>query len=260
VLTLEAKLAGAAYGQEDLELLDMLAPSAALALENARLYQSRMEMLGQQVTRVVAAQEEERGRIARELHDGVGPSLASLGLRLHTVRKGLERRGDPAAAAVGELEEQAQANIRDIRRVIDDLRPAALDGLGLVPALQEYAERYRRERAIEVELVVADGWPELPAPVETALYRITQEALANVHRHAGANRAEVRLARVDGDVLLEVADDGQGFDPSAPLPGIHVGLWSMRQRAEQFGGRFSVRSAPGQGTCVAVTLPLDETA
>ncbi len=256
ILTLGEKGAGDLYTQEDIGLLTTLAQSAALALENARLHEERMAMLRQQLARVTAAQEEERRRIARELHDGVGPTLAGVNIRLRTARKLLERDHHPAAEEVDELAEQVQESIQDLRRLIYDLRPAALDELGLVPALREYVARYRGEQGLEVALTLPQGGGRLPAALETALFRIVQEALNNVARHAHARQVEVELAWDERVVTLRVVDDGRGFDPQAVHVGTHVGLWSMRERVRELGGRFEVESAPGAGTKVGVVIPL----
>ncbi len=255
ILTLGEKHSGDFYTQDDLELLTTLAHSTALALENARLHEERMAILRQQLAQVTAAQEEERQRIARELHDGVGPALASLNLRLRTARKLLEQDHNAAAEEIEELAELAQANIQDIRRLIQNLRPAALDELGLVPALREYLARCQREHGLVIEFTADEG-ERLPAPMETTLFRITQEALNNVVRHAQARRVEVALRRGEAHVTLRVADDGRGFDPEAPQPGTHLGLWSMRERVEQLGGQFQVESVPGAGTTVRAAIPL----
>jgi signal transduction histidine kinase len=178
------------------------------------------------------------------------------------------------------LTELAQTNIQDIRRLIHDLRPAALGELGLVPALREYVARYQEEQGLEVALAlpalpvpspalseaegVAEGSPvegpegdeRLPAPVETALFRIAQEALNNVAKHAQARRVEMAMTRDRGGVTLRIADDGRGFDPEAPQSGTHLGLWSMRERLEQLGGQVEVESAVGAGTTVRVVIPL----
>jgi signal transduction histidine kinase len=256
VLTLEEKRSGDLYTQEDVELLTTLAQSAALALENARLHEERIALLRQQLIRVTTAQEEERQRIARELHDGVGPALASLNIRLRTARKLLERDRHPVAGEIEELAEQARLSIRDIRRLIYDLRPAALDELGLAPALREYAARYQEEQGLAMTLALPEDNERLPAPLETALFRIVQEALNNVARHARARRVEVTMTRAEGRVTLQVTDDGRGFDPQAPRSEMHLGLWSMRERVEQLGGKFEVESAPGEGTTVQAIIPL----
>jgi len=221
----------------------------------ASLHEERMAMLRERFAQVTAAQEEERQRIARELHDGLVPVLASLSIRLHTASKRLDREEHPVAGEIRELAEQAQASSRDIRRLIHNLRPVALDELGLVPALREHLASCEREHGLVVEFV-ADGGERLPASVETALFRIVQEAVNNILRHAQAQHVAVTLVRQADRVELRVADDGQGFDIHLPRSGRHVGLWSMRERVEQLGGQFQVRSAPGQGTAVTALIPL----
>jgi two-component system sensor histidine kinase/response regulator len=221
----------------------------------ASRHEERMAVLREQFAQVTAAQEEERQRMARELHDGLGPALVSLNIRLRTVRKLLERDEHPIAAEVEELEEQIQFSMRDIRRLIHDLRPVALDELGLVPALREHLSRCEQEHGLAVEFE-ADMEARLPAPVETALFRLVQESVNNVLRHAQAHLVHVLLTREPDQVRLFVEDDGQGFDPLLSRSGGHLGLWSMRERVEQMGGQFKVRSAPGKGTAVIVVIPL----
>ena len=232
---------------------------ARISASLASLHQERMAMLRQQLAQVTAAQEEERRRIARELHDGLGPALASLNLRLRTARKLLQRDGHPTAEELQELAELVQASIQDIRRLIHDLRPVALDELGLGPALREYAARYQEEQGLTVVLSLAKGDERLPAPLETALFRVVQEALANVAKHAQAQRVEIDLTYKQEGVNLRVTDDGRGFDPQAPRPGTHVGLWSMRERVEQLGGQITIESVPGRGTQLTVNIPAEET-
>lgn len=221
----------------------------------ASLQEERMALLREQFAHITAAQEEERQRIARELHDGLVPVLASLSIRLHTLGKCLDREENPIAEEIKELAEQAQASSRDIRRLIQDLRPAALDELGLVPALRQHLAHCEREHNLVVELVASEG-ERLIAPVETALFRIAQEAVNNVLRHAEARHVRVTLMRDNDHVSLTVDDDGQGFDIQLPRSGKHLGLWSMRERVEQRGGRFEVQSTPGQGTHVMAVVPL----
>ncbi|MCL7454908.1 MAG: GAF domain-containing sensor histidine kinase, partial [Anaerolineae bacterium] len=256
IMTLGEKRSGELYTQEELETLSTLSHSATLALENAHLHEERLAMLRQQLAQVTAAQEEERQRIARELHDGVGPSLASMNLRLRTARKLLERDQEAAMRELEALADLSQDNVRDIRRMIYDLRPAALDELGLVPALRQYLGRCRQEHRLQCSFS-ADGAERLPTAVETALFRIVQEAVNNVIKHADARRVEITLAWEDGVVALGVADDGRGFDPAAPRSERHVGLWSMRERVLQLGGQFEVQSGPGQGTVLRAWLPVE---
>jgi len=221
----------------------------------ASLQEERMALLQEQFAQVTAAQEEERQRIARELHDGLVPVLASLSIRLHTLGKRLENEEHPLAGEIKELAEQAQASSRDIRRLVHDLRPVALDELGLVPALREHLAHCEREHGLAFELA-ADVPERLPASVETTLFRIVQEAVNNVLQHAQAQHVRVTLLRGDDHVRLEIADDGRGFEAQLPRSGRHLGLWSMRERVEHLGGEFEVRSTPGQGTRVMAVVPL----
>ena len=227
------------------------------------LQQERVALLHDRFAQVTAAQEEERQRMARELHDGLGPALASLNIRLLTVQKQLQRDGHPAASELAELAAQAQASARDIRRLIYDLRPVALDELGLVPAVREHLACCEQEHGLIIRFTADDPAEDaglrrerLPAPVETALFRIVQEAANNVIRHAQARHLSVTLTRKAERVQLCIADDGQGFDARLPRSGPHIGLWSMAQRVEQLGGQFELRSVPGQGTIVNAALPL----
>jgi signal transduction histidine kinase len=221
----------------------------------ASLHEERMALLREQFAQVTAAQEEERQRMARELHDGLGPALASLSIRLLTIQRQLQRDDHPAAGEIGELAAQAQASVREIRRLIYDLRPVALDELGLVPALREHLARCEQEQGLIVELAAEEG-ERLPVTFETALFRIVQEAVNNVIRHAQARRLSVTLTRDAERVQLRITDDGQGFDAQLPPSGRHIGLWSMCERVEQLGGQFELASAPGQGTTVTASLPL----
>jgi len=227
------------------------------------LQQERVALLHDRFAKVTAAQEEERQRMARELHDGLGPALASLNIRLLTVHKQLQRDGHPAANELAELAAQAQASARDIRRLIYDLRPVALDELGLVPAVREHLECCEQEHGLIIRFTVNDPaeatglrGERLAAPVETALFRIVQEAVNNVIRHAEARHLSVTLTRNADRVQLCIADDGQGFDAQLPRSVTHIGLWSMAQRVEQLGGQFELHSVPGQGTIVNAVLPL----
>jgi signal transduction histidine kinase len=131
----------------------------------------------------------------------------------------------------------------------------ALDELGLVPALREHLARCKQEHDLAIDFVADEG-ERLPASIETALFRIVQEAVNNVLRHAQAKQICVTLTRDDSQARLCIADDGQGFDTRRPRSSKHVGLWSMRERVEQLGGRFEVRSTPGQGTTVSTVVPL----
>jgi signal transduction histidine kinase len=255
VIYVDNRVQAGAFLPADLELLASIAASAAIAIDNARLHRERVAIVRRQLARIAEAQEEERQRIARELHDGVGPVLASIGLRLRALLPLLAGQGQ-VAAEIEELAELVTGQVRDIRRLIYDLRPAALDELGLVPALRDYLLRRQREQGLALRFHAADG-ERLPAPLETALFRIVQEAVHNAVKHSGATTVDIILAQEEGGMRLTVADDGRGFDPAAPRSNRQVGLWSMRERVEQFGGRFEVQSGPGQGTVLSAWLPVE---
>jgi len=196
----------------------------------------------------VLAREEERRRLRRDLHDGLGPALAGLTLQVDTVRNEVhDERADPHLLA---LRSGIQATVLDVRRIVEGLRPAALDDLGLAEAVRQLCAH--TELPVSVE---ADDLPRLAAATEVAAYRIVQEALTNASRHAGARHGCVRLRTSPGQLVVEVADDGCGVVTPRPDG---VGLGSMRSRAEEIGGTFELVAAPGQGTRVTARLPLDQ--
>lgn len=197
--------------------------------------------------RLVLAREEERLRLRRDLHDEVGPTLAGLAMQLGTVRTLVGT--DPAAAAdrLGRLQEAAQQALGTVRRISHDLRPPALDELGVVGALRQRADALGLAAA-----VTGTDDVRLPAAVEVAVYRIGSEALHNVARHAGAPEVEVEVVRAEPDVLLRVRDHGRGMSPGRS-PG--VGLAAMRERADELGGSVTVGRAPGGGTEILARLP-----
>lgn len=205
--------------------------------------------------RLVTAREEERRRLRRDLHDGLGPQLGSQTLTLAAVRKLLRRDPDAAERLLDDAMRHAEEAITDIRRLVYDLRPPALDDLGLVDSLRETALQYGHN-GVQVSVEAPESLPTLPAAVEVACYRIVHEALTNVARHAGARSCTVRL-RVDDALRLEVTDDGAGL---APNHRAGVGLLSMRERAVELGGACLVNSQPGEGTVVSVFLPLPQEA
>lgn len=232
-------------------MTDALAHAAAEQQERAQL---RAEF----VNRVIAAQEDERKRIARELHDSTGQSLTSLLLGLRRLEEAAEL--STLHERVADLREIVSASLDEIRRMAWELRPSALDDLGLAAALQRYAADYRERNGVEVDLIARglDG-ERLPPEVETTVYRIVQEALTNIVRHAQAQNVSVMIDRREGKLLLVIEDDGVGFDPArvAEHPRQRLGLYGMRERAELLGGKFTIESQVGQGTTLFVDLPLD---
>ena len=237
------------FGSADRRLLEALARQAGVAAHAVRLTAD----LQRSRERLVNAREEERRRLRRDLHDGFGAQLAGL-----TVQAGVLRRlipDDPAAAdeAALELRTELQAAIADIRRLVYDLRPPALDDLGLISALRQLADRYGAEdEHLQVLVEAREDLLPLPAAVEVAAYRISQEALTNVVRHARARTSVVRLA-IGSVMALEIIDDGAGIPEEHPAG---VGLFSMRERAEELGGTCVVECLPEGGTRVLVRLPL----
>ena len=229
-----------AFTDRDEELLTLFAAHAAIALTNARLYERSRE----------ASVLEERARLARELHDAVSQRLFSI--RLHARAAEVLVAKDPAKAvaelgAIAELGAQAHG---ELRAVIDGLAPPELDGLA--ESLRRYAQLAGRAHGISVRVAAAD-LPELAPPVQAAAFRVAQEALHNALRHSGAADVSVMLSRTRRRVILEVADDGTGFDPRLAAGGL--GLTSMRERAAAVGGTLRISSAPGAGTTVRLAVP-----
>jgi PAS domain S-box-containing protein len=238
------------FSSDDYELGISLADQAALAIENARL----------RVQAGQAAAMEERQRLARELHDSVSQALYGIGLGARTARTLLDRASlDPEietrlADPLDYVLALADAGLAEMRALIFELRPDALEKEGLAAALRRQAETVRVRHSLEVEVDLCDE-PEIPLDAREALYRIAQEALNNAVQHARAGRIEIKLAWNEGVVHLSVRDDGVGFDPERRHPG-HLGLRSMQERAAQVGGVLTIQSAPQQGTLVQVRIPV----
>jgi signal transduction histidine kinase len=201
--------------------------------------------------RVVQAQELERKRLARELHDETGQALTSILLGLKPLD---DLADDDARSTVSAVRELVVSTLQDVRRLAVELRPSALDDLGLVPAIRRLAQTFG-EGGMQVDVEAHIGDERLPEPVETTLYRIVQEAVTNVAKHAGAERLSITLMRKDGAVVAIVEDDGKGFDPdSARSDGL--GLVGMRERLVLVGGTLRIEAAAGAGTTIAAEVPL----
>ena len=205
---------------------------------------------------LVLAREEERRRIRRDLHDGLGPSLASQTFRLDAVLEQLQDDPGEAADLITAVKQHNQQLVADIRRLVYELRPPALDELGLAGALRAYAGQLARNGPLTINLEAdPDPLPSLPAAVEVAAYRIAREAVTNVVRHAQATRSTVTLQVTGARMVVQIIDDGGGLQRSA-TPG--VGLTSMRERAEELGGGFEVAPVRPAGTRVSATLPVTD--
>jgi signal transduction histidine kinase len=237
----------AGFSTRDEELLRILAAHAALALTNARLYERSRELtlIG------------ERARIAHELHDAVSQKLFSLRLTAQAASALISRDPGRARAELAEVSRLAAEAADELRSVVVELRPAALEEDGLVPTLASQAEVLDRAHAAEVVFTADQRIRPLPPSQEEALLRVAQEALHNALRHSGAARVDLELRglRPHG-ALLRVTDDGAGFDPDAVRrAGRHLGLVSMRDRAAAIGGELRVQSGPGKGTVVELEVP-----
>ena len=251
VLVAVDRLAGdASFSAEDEEVLEAFAASAATAVATAKTVEA------ERLRRSIQAAEGERRRWARELHDETLQGLGALKVLL----SGAARLQDIEAirATINDAIEHVGGDITNLRAMITELRPAALDQLGLGPALTSLTQRVTSVDGLEVraELAIGDADERLPSEVETTVYRLVQEALSNVLKHAGAQSATVIVRREGATIAVRIADDGVGFDPGVPNAGF--GLMGMRERVELAGGdlRVGTRDAGGGGTTIEATLPI----
>jgi signal transduction histidine kinase len=247
------------FSQHDVAFIRSTASLVAGAIERANLFRALEEKelaLEDLVRRTILAQEDERRRLAAEIHDGVTQQLVSAWYRLQAVRRRLP--GEPARALreLTQAQELVESALDEARVAIHDLRPTTLDDLGLAASLRALAPRAVGD-GVQVTVVAEEL--ELAPHQEVALYRIAQEALHNVRKHAGAGHVQVELLREGREVVLRIRDDGRGFDPSR-RPATSFGLLGMAERAAILGGRLSVESAPGGGTTVEVRLAAGESA
>ncbi len=222
-------------------------------VSEAREYQLRLQMLSSQV---LIAQEAERKRIARELHDDTAQALTSILVRLKLLERSVKE--PEALQAVEALRSVAGATLDSVRRMAVDLRPAALDDLGLVSALRSYIERLSESSGLRINFSCRALQRRVPADIELVLYRVVQEALSNVLKHAGARKAEVSLVRRRNVVTARVLDDGRGFnvDEVSSSPESSLGLFGMQERLALVGGSLKVRSKLERGTLVTGSVPL----
>jgi len=246
-LRVAARRPGETYTDSDRLLLTALAPQVAVVVRALDL----AEALEAERDRVVHATRTERDRLRRDLHDGLGPSLSGVSLGLQAVDTALARRDERTASELlHRIQAETDIAVHEIRRILDDLRPAALDEAGLVAVMKRHAESIAAGVAVDVDL--PPHLPPLSPDVETAAYRIAQEALTNVVKHADARLTRLGVTLGEGTLRIEVTDDGHGFQPDVMLG---VGLASMRHRAEAVGGILTVSSCL-QGTTVVATLPV----
>jgi signal transduction histidine kinase len=247
------------FSPDDVAFLRMTASLVAGAIERAHLFRALAEKeaeLEALMRRTIEAQEEERRRVATEIHDGVTQQMVSVWYRLQAALRALRSDPDRAEAELARARELVDEALDEARAAIYDLRPSILDDLGLVPSLRTLAARQLEGLDLELEL------PEtisLPPHHEVALYRIAQESIANVRKHAEASRVRIVLREEGDDVVLVVEDDGRGFDAATSPGRISFGLTGMRERASLAGGTLDVASEPGRGTRLEVRIPRQPT-
>ena len=253
-LVLGVRAGETGFRADELRLLEDLARQAGTAISAIRL----RDDLARSRERLVVAREEERRRLRRDLHDGLGPSLAAIGLRAEASAATLGSDPDGARQLLDELGGDVRVALGDVRRLVDGLRPPALDEVGLVEAVRQQAARLETGGPVGTPAINVEAdplpLPELTAAVEVAAFRIAVEGLTNAVRHAGATTCRVRFDATDrGALRIEISDDGRGL-PAVVVPG--VGLDSMRERAEELGGTMVVDAEGGGGTRVVARLPL----
>jgi len=230
------------FDEAEQRLLTALADRAAVAISNAELHERAQQ----------AASLEERQRLARELHDSVSQALYGIGLGARTARALLDRDPPAAVEPVDYILSLAEAGLAEMRALIFELRPESLENEGLNAAIRKQVEVVQARQGIQAEFTPCDE-PDLPLAVKEAAYRIAQESLTNIVKHSHATKVRISLTSTDAGLKLEVTDNGTGFDSTADFPG-HLGLLSMRERAENLGGRVEISSEAGAGTRVVATF------
>jgi signal transduction histidine kinase len=237
-----------AFSEDDLRLAESLTARAAIAVDLSE------QVSRDAMRRVVEAQELERARLARELHDETGQALTSILLGLKPLEQAAAASPD-AAAAIESLRELVVSTLQNVRRLAVELRPSALDDFGLVPAVERLADTVREQSGLTVDLEAQLGETRLPAEAETTLYRVVQEALTNIVKHADAGGVSILLQRRNRAVQVVVEDDGTGFDPAATREDA-LGLAGMRERVALAGGKLRIESTPGGGTTLVAEVPI----
>jgi signal transduction histidine kinase len=247
-----------AFSAHDERLLATLANQAVIAIENARLYEEmnrRQAQLRELTAYLQTAREEERAYVAREIHDEFGQTLTALKMDLSWLARRLPQRQTDLAAKVNAMAGLVDGAVNTVRRIATELRPGLLDDLGLVAAIEWQAQEFARRTGLTVELHLGDQDLALDRDLATALFRIFQEALTNIARHAAATRVEIELVHQPDLLKLVVADNGKGIEPAQILAPRSLGLLGMRERARALGGDVVIEGSPGQGTTVTVRIP-----
>ena len=240
---------GETFSPADMKLINIIAQQAGVAAYTLRLNND----LQKSRERLVNAREEERRRLRRDLHDGIGPTLASLSQRIDTAADLVEVDPKASMDLLRALKGQVKNTVTEIRRLVYALRPPVLDEFGLVTAIREHVAQYAGPNGTRIIFDVSEPMPPLPAAVEVAAYRIVLEAFTNIIHHARATMCQITIKAEQDCLRLEVSDNGQGL-PAGMRSG--VGLTSMRERAEELGGEFEMKNQPNSGVCISARLPL----
>jgi two-component system sensor histidine kinase UhpB len=206
---------------------------------------------------LIDAEEAERARIARELHDDVGQRVASLSIGLSSLKRRATGSDGALRSELSDLQQTAVDLAKDLRNLSHELHPRELQQVGLREALRARCEELDVEANVKVELDVGNEWSEPPDPITVCLYRVAQEALHNIAKHANARTGRISLARHGGEVVMRIVDDGRGFESDAPEGQHGIGLQSMRERVRMLGGSFRVQSSKGSGTVATVRIPTE---
>ena len=255
-LLLAPRAAGESFSTADMNLLKIIAHQAGTAAHTVLLTDELRKLnedLQQSRERLVSAQEEERRRLRRDLHDGVGPTLASLSQRIDAAADLVVSNPQFSVQLLKELKGKVKSTVAEIRRLVYALRPPVLDEFGLVSAIREHVAPYMGPNGLQITFDVTEQMPSLPAAVEVVAYRIVLEAFTNVVAHAGASVCRIEIKLDDNSLLLKVSDNGIGL---ATRTHSGVGLTSMRERAAELGGECTAENLPGGGMCVKACLPL----
>ncbi|MFC2070876.1 histidine kinase [Chloroflexota bacterium] len=263
ILALGEKQSGSSYSDEEASLLMTMANEAAVALENARMLdslKSQQLQVEQLLGQVVLAQEEERNRISMDLHDSVAQWLVAASYGMQAFRQSLPPdEAEKARNELSDMEHTVTRSLRELRRVVIGLRPPALDELGLSHALKKSLEELKPDRILYKYTQVGEPC-RLPSSMEITTYRVVQEALANIRKHAKATRVNLKVEFKEDNLLVEIRDNGQGFNLSSTLDSAisvgHLGLLGMKQRIDMLGGNIYVKTSEGKGTTISVSLPV----
>jgi len=250
------------YSEDEIRFLSSLSDTAALALENARLYHATLESAAQLKSlssRISSVQEEERGRISRELHDGIGQALTAIRLNLDLVNREVGSPGYGVQEKITAIYHLIDETLEEIRTMAFELRPTVLDNAGLAGALGIYVDRFVRQTGIPVRLECPEDLGRCDAKAEATIFRVVQESLTNIAKHSGAKSAVVEVVRGEQEMTLDVSDDGCGMDPRTrpgASPGAEgLGILNMRERVVEMNGEFEVESREGKGTRIHARIP-----